>query len=127
MALLREIYADYERGVWGRGDLFQPDFELVFAGDFLDHGTFRGLEEAWRGWSEWLGQWEDWRAAAVSYHDVGERIAVVIQVDGAAKSTGIPLSQESGNLWEFRDGLASRIVLYAKAADMLRDVGLESP
>jgi ketosteroid isomerase-like protein len=126
IATLREIYADWERGDYSRTDYLHPDFELVFAPDFLDEGVFRGLGESRRGWAAWLGQWSSWRATAESYIPLGERVLVLIHVYGIAKSSGLELDQRSANLWEFRDGLPARIVLYTHEDTALREFGLES-
>jgi ketosteroid isomerase-like protein len=127
LAVLREIYGDWEQGNFRRTDYLARDYELVFGRDFLDEGKFRGDEDVSRGWRAWLDQWASWRAIPLEYLEVDDRIAVRILVEGISKSTGMALTQESGNVFEFRDGLPWRITLYTRAATMLEDLGLESP
>ena len=127
MALLREIYS-----YWGKGDytpthFLQPDFELVYASDFVEPATYRGLAEVSEGWRTWLSGWKFWAAEATEFLPVGDRILVFIAVHGVAKSSGLEMDQPSANLWEFRDGLASKIKLYTRRETALRELGLESP
>jgi ketosteroid isomerase-like protein len=124
--LLDEIYADWARSEYARTDWMHPDFELVFAPGFLDEGEFQGKDDVSRGWRDWLAQWSWWTATALEYIEAGDRIGVRIQVDGVSKSTGMSLSQESGNLWEFRDGQPFRVTLYTRASTLLEDLAAES-
>jgi len=112
MALLREIYADWSRSDYTRTDCYHPDFELVFAPDFLDEGAFRGLEEAGRGWRGWFSQWSSWITSPERYVELGDgRIAAIVHIHGVSRTTGLELSQQGGNVWEFDDGLARRLVI----------------
>ena len=123
LALLREIYAEWARGDFRRTDCFTPDLELVYGRDFLEEGEFRGEQDVSRGWRDWLAEWASWRATALEYIDAGDRVGVRILVEGTSKSTGLELAQESGNIFEFRDGLPCRITLYTRATTMLEDLG----
>lgn len=122
LALLREVYADWEQGNFRRTDYFDPEYELVYARDFLDEGEFHGPEEASRGWRRWLEEWEWWRVIPLEYIEAGDRIGVKVLVEGVSKSTGMTLTQESGNLFEFRDGRPCRITLYTRSETLLEDL-----
>jgi ketosteroid isomerase-like protein len=123
MALLHEVFTDWEAGNFRRTDYFDPDFEVVFARDFLDEGVFHGPDEATRGWRMWLAQWASWRVVALDYTDLHDgRICVRIRVEGISKSTGVKLQQESGNLFEFRDGRPYRITLYTRYETLSEDL-----
>jgi hypothetical protein len=126
MALVREILADWEQGNFGRTDWFTPDYELVFARDFLDSGEYQGFDDVSRGWHTWLDQWSSWRVIPLEFHDVGDRIGVRIRVEGISKSTGIALSQESGTVFDYRDGVPCRITIYTRWQTMFEDLGLEA-
>ena len=125
MEVLREIYSCWGRGDYSRVDFFHPDFELVYAPDFLDEGVFKGLEEAGRGWRQWLGEWSSWQATPTKFIELEGRVLVLAVVEGIAKASGLKLSADAANLWEFRDGLASRLVIYAHAENGLRDAGIQ--
>ena len=124
LAVLREIYSYWEKGDFRPTHFLQPDFELVFGSDFLDRGSYKGLEEVSAGWRAWLSPWTSWAASAREYVPVGDRILVLIDVEGVAKSSGVEMGQPSANLWEFRAGLASRLTLYTRAETALREAGI---
>jgi ketosteroid isomerase-like protein len=124
--LLQEIYDLWGRGDYTRGDFLHPDFELSYAGGFLDEGVFRGPREAWLGWKQWQDQWSSWRYESTRFVELDDgRIAVFIDIHGVSRSTGLELSSESGNVWDFEDGLVRRLALYAHRDDMVRDLGLD--
>jgi ketosteroid isomerase-like protein len=127
MAALREIYADWERGDFSRADYLPSDFEMVYGSDFLEQGRFAGLAAVSKGWRTWLSQWSSWEARATEFIPVGDRILVLVEAHGVAKSSGMDLLQPSANLWEFRDGRPSRVTLYTRARTALREAGVESP
>jgi ketosteroid isomerase-like protein len=125
--LVRRIYADWGKGDYSNADYLHPEFELAFAPGFLDEGVFKGQSEAWRGWRDWLEQWETWTYEVRRFLDLGDgRVAVFIDMRAVAKTTGMELNLNTGNLVEIEDSLARRVRLYARADDMLRELGLES-
>lgn len=128
IAVIEQMYAEWGGGDYSNGDLLHPDYELVFARGFLDEGAHSGWQAAWQGWKGWLDQWASWDYHPIEYIEVDDnRIGVLVDIDGVAKSTGMPLEVKTGNLWEFEDGLVRRLTLYAHREDMLRELGLDSP
>ena len=128
IAIIKQMYGEWVSGDYSNGELLHPDYELVFARGFLDEGAHSGWKAAWQGWKEWLDQWESWEYHPIEYIDAGpDRIGVLVDIDGVAKSTGMPLEIKSANLWEFEDGLVRRLTLYAHREDMLRELGIDAP
>ena len=126
LELLEEIYALWGRGDYSRGDFLHHDFTLVITSSLLDEGVYTGPREAWRGWHAWLSQWSSWEYDPKEFVELDDgRIAVLIDIRGISRSTGIELAAESGNVWEFEGGLVRRLDLYARREDMLRDLGLD--
>jgi SnoaL-like domain len=124
-ATLEEVY-----GLWGRGDygpthFLHPDFELVFAPGFLEEGAHHGREDAWRAWRGWLDQWSSWTYEPGRWIDLDDgSVAVVITIIGVSRSTGMELSIDSGNWWQFEDDLVRRLTLYAHPEQMIAQLGL---
>jgi ketosteroid isomerase-like protein len=126
MELLREVLAEWEQGDFRRTDCFTPDYEFVFARDFLDSAEYRGVEDVSRGWHTWLDQWSFWRVIPLEFYPADDRIGVRIMVEGTSKSSGLALSQESGTVFDFRDGVPCRITVYTRWQTMFEDLGLEA-
>jgi ketosteroid isomerase-like protein len=122
---LKELYADWGRGDYSRTDFLHPEFELMYGSDFLDEGDYKGQAEAARGWQQWLSQWSFWSSTATGYEVVGERVLVLIDVKGIAKSSGIELGYSSANVWEFRDGMPWRLTLFTQPETARRELGLD--
>src|SRR4051794_29314578 len=100
--LLEQIYALWGNGDYTRTDFLHPEFELSFADGFLDTGVFQGAAEAWRGWRGWLEQWEEWRYEPTQYMPLEDgRVAVLIDMRGVSRTTGVKLEASAANLWEF--------------------------
>jgi ketosteroid isomerase-like protein len=124
MALLQEIYSYWGEGNYRPSHFLHPEFELVFGSDFVDPGSFKGIAEASAGWSSWLEGWSFWAAAPREYIELGDRVLVILDAHGVAKASGVGLDQPGANLWEFRDGLASRLTLYTQADTARREAGI---
>ena len=86
--LVRSIYADWERGDFGRADWAHPEFEYVVVGG-PEPGSWTGLAgvaEAMRGT---LSAWEDYRIEAAECRELdGERVLVFTRASGRARRAG---------------------------------------
>jgi ketosteroid isomerase-like protein len=124
--LLKRIYAHWGRGDYSTAESLHPEFQLIFSPGFLDEGTFTGVDEAWRGWREWLQQWETWTYDVTRYVELDDgRIAAFLEITGIGKSTGLELTFAGGNVWELEGGQARSCQLYVRAEDMVRELGLD--
>ena len=127
MALLREIYGDWGRGDFSEGRYYQPDFELAYGSDEVDVGEFKGLDDVASGWGRWLRAWSVWTARPNDWFALAEdRILVTVHISGRAKETGREVQEHAAHLWDFRDGLAARLTVYAHARTALREFKLDS-
>src|SRR5262249_39596379 len=94
-------------------DFFDPDIEVFAEPAVLNSGTYRG----WDGWKQWTTDWEEaWeeiRYEPLSFHEVGEDVAVVpVRVTGIGRGSGVEVVQDNCFLFEVRDGLCVRLHLY---------------
>jgi hypothetical protein len=55
--ILRDIYAQWERGDFKSAEMFDPDVEFVQSGIAAE--TFLGPDGVREGWYGWLSAWED--------------------------------------------------------------------
>jgi len=60
---VRSIYADWERGDFGRADWADPEIVYVIAEDPLP-ATWKGLSEIAKGVRDFLSAWEGYRMEA---------------------------------------------------------------
>jgi ketosteroid isomerase-like protein len=103
--LVRSIYADWERG---------------------DFGRTAGMAAPMR---DWLHAWNEWRIEATDYRELdGERILVFCRGVGRGKTSELDLgrlSTDGANLFEVHDGKVRRLVIYWHRDLALADLGLK--
>jgi len=125
--LVRSIYADWERGDYGRIDWAHPEVELVLV-DGPDPGRWRGIVETGDRWRSYLDGWEDLRSTPVEYRTVdSERVLVLAHNSGVARASGIDIGVmgDVASVFHVLDGKVTKIVLYFDRDRALADLGLE--
>jgi ketosteroid isomerase-like protein len=139
VALVRSIYADWERGDFRRTDWADPDIEFAILGG-PDPGTWAGISAMSDAWRAWLSAWDYWDAVAVEYRELDSgRVLVLTTGRGRGKSSGLGVGQlyahsgkdPSGDvdkafgLFQVRDDKVTRLVIYWDLDRALADLGLE--
>jgi ketosteroid isomerase-like protein len=89
-----------------------------------DQQIYLGPEGGMQFNAEWAAAWDDWELEPQDYIDAGERVVVILNQRGRSKATGIPVEMRFAQVWTLRDGLASRMQLYASVEEALEAVGL---
>jgi ketosteroid isomerase-like protein len=107
----------------------------ILAPDFVwDMSTFRGWPEKQtyvgaEGMRQFLGDWtsafDNWRIKVEALHDAGQQIVAVCRQNGRSKITGMPVDMYLAQVFTLRDGLQTRMEMYADPAEALKAVGLE--
>jgi ketosteroid isomerase-like protein len=128
LELVRSIYADWERGDFGRADWADPEIEYAFA-DGPDPRSRAGLAAMAEAWRDRLSTSEDLRFEVDDYREVDdERVLVCFHGSGHGKGSGLELGQLAGqaaSLVQVRDGRVVRLVFYWDRDRALADLGLE--
>jgi ketosteroid isomerase-like protein len=101
-----------------------------------DMSTFRGWPEqqlyegadgSERFLAAWLAAWDDWVLEAESYHEAGDMVVAVMHQHGRSKASGLEVDMHFAMVWTMRDGLTTRMQMYADPAEAFEAVGLEVP
>lgn len=128
LEFVRAIFADWERGDFGRTDWADPEIELV-DGDGPEGGRFRGLSEAARAWSKYLSAWENLVVRTETYREVGpDRVLVLFHNEGRGKTSGLQLEDVATRpacVLRIRDQWVTEIVTYFDRGHAFADLGLE--
>ena len=112
----------------------QPE-ELI-ASDFVwDMSTFRdlmgpqqhyeGVEGIRRFLHEWTDSFDEWQIELERFHDAGDKVVVVCRQRGRSKASGVPVDMMFAQVFTLRDGLETRMEMYADPDEALKAVGLE--
>jgi ketosteroid isomerase-like protein len=125
--LVRSIYADWERGDFGRADWAHGDIEFVSWVVDIDPDRTEGLAGMASAYRRWLGEWEDFRIAGVDeYRELDDgRVLVVGRLCGRGKVSGAAVDRKFVNVFQLREGRVARLVLYSDRDRALADLGLE--
>ena len=123
--LVRSIYAAWERGDYTSAEWADPQIEFAFA-DGPEPGSWKGIGEMSRRYSEWLSGWKDFSAAPEEYIVVDDtRILVLVHNRGRGRTSGLALDERSvANFFEVGGGKVLRLVLYWDRNHALADLGL---
>jgi ketosteroid isomerase-like protein len=129
VALVRSLYADWERGDYSSSGWAHPEIEWVIA-DGPDPGTWRGeagMAEGFR--SSVMAPFTEVRAEVEEYRELGdERVLVLERRRARGKASGLELGRmrsQGAVLFHLRDGKVARLVFYWDRDRALADLGLE--
>jgi ketosteroid isomerase-like protein len=123
--VVRSIYADWERGDFSSAEWADPEIEFAFASG-PEPGSWKGLAGMAEGYRDWLRAWKDFRAEPEQYLVLdSERVLVLVRNSGRGRTSGMELESRSvANLFHFRGGKVTRIIVYLDRAQALADLGL---
>jgi ketosteroid isomerase-like protein len=126
--LVRSIFADLERGDFGRADWAHRDIEYVRA-DGPSPGSSTGLAEMANALRDILSAWEDVRIEADEYRELDdERVLVLMHRSAQGKASGLEVGvtrTQGAHLFHIRDGKVTKLVGYWDRDLALADLGLK--
>jgi ketosteroid isomerase-like protein len=103
-----------------------------FVWDMSTFGSVLGLQSHYEGADgvrqflrEWTEPFEEWQIEVQALRDAGEKVVAVCQQRARAKSTGLPVDMRLAMVFSLREGLETRMEMYADPAEAIRAVGLE--
>ena len=125
---MRSIYADWERGDFGRSDWAHPEVEFVVV-DGPEPGAWTGLADLAHAVRPILASWTDYQYAVDEYRELdGGRVLVLFRRSGRGKTSGLEIDQLGGkgaDLFHVRGGKVTRLVNSWNRDRALADLGLE--
>jgi ketosteroid isomerase-like protein len=101
--------------------LYDPaiEWESHDVGSMELAGVYHGHEGVRRFVRVWLEAFETFDAQGESFIDAGDRVVVRYRVIGRGKRSGIDVEMLRWNTYEVRDGLVTRVELFASEAEAL--------
>lgn len=129
LALVRSIFAAWERGDFSSAEWADPAIEYVHA-DGPDPGVWIGLAEMADAFGYWLSAWQGYSAELDDCRELAdERVIVLYRRSGRGKTSGLELGNMYANgaiLFHVHDGKVSRLVHYLNRERALAELGLAS-
>ena len=128
--IVRRLYADWERGEFGRGEEeFDPDVEFEIDGAVTMGSGMRsrGFTELGPTWREYLADWSNFHTGGIEeLRESGDTILVLTTLHLRGRASGIEIEElQAGAIFTFREGrvVRLRLVRRDKAMDA---AGLEA-
>ena len=108
-------------------EILAPDFvwDMSTFSGWPEQRTYEGADGTRRFLRDWTSAFDDWRITVEAIHDTGEQVVAVCRQSGRAKATGVPVNMRLAQVFTLRDGLQTRMEMYADVAQALKAVGLE--
>ena len=75
----------------------------------------------WRPYFEVYG-WENWRAEADKYLELGDYVVVLASYHGRGKGSGVEIHQEGAHVFKLREGKVVRLEIFASRDRALQSV-----
>ena len=128
--LVRSIYADWERGDFGKAEWADAEIEYVFAGG-PEPGKWTGRAAMARavGANAALSTWYDVRGQVEDLRELDEeRVLALDRWAGRGKGSGLDLRQSPSrcaHVFIIRDGKVTHLTAYPERDRALTDLGLE--
>jgi ketosteroid isomerase-like protein len=127
--LVRSIHAAWDRGDFDAADWAHPEIEYVHA-DGPVPGSWKGLAGMAEGWRAFLKTWQDFRAEATDYRELGgDRVLALARFGGRGKTSGLELDRmrtEAAALFDIHQGKVTRLVIYWDSERALNELGQSS-
>jgi ketosteroid isomerase-like protein len=128
LALVRSIYAGWERGDFSSTAWADPEIEFVIA-DGPDPRRMNGLAAMSAGWREFLTAWADYAVRAERYREIGDgRVLVILHASGRGRTSGAELEQayrRGANVFDAAGDKVTRLAIYFDCEHAFADLGLK--
>src|SRR3954471_8563756 len=109
--VVRRVYAEWARGDFSAGELFDPDVEFDMV-DWPGRDSSRGIEEMARAWQESLAAWDDFRAEPTECAEPGPFVVVATHVTARGKGSGALVAADTATVWTVEAGKVVRLALH---------------
>jgi uncharacterized protein len=113
--LIRPLFEEWGRGNWRpRFGVYHEHMEWGWSDEFPGLG---GVCEDERNpnprMRAWLREWEDWRAEADEFLELGDYVVVLTSYHGRGKVSGAEVHQKGAHVFKLRDGQVVRLEIFA--------------
>ena len=120
----RAISAFNEREIEAFASLTTSDFEWSPSMVAIEGETFRGNEGIETYFGRLNDAWEKFHIHRGRFRDSADVVVMLGRLEGRGKSSGVPVDSSLGMVFDFREGLISRIRGFLDHSEALEAAGL---
>jgi ketosteroid isomerase-like protein len=99
--------------------VYSPDVELRWEASWAGEREYRGRDGVIEAFSAWVEPFSEYYVEALDYVEIGDRVAMPTRQTGTGRASGAGVEIEVTHLFEFRDGMISRVDEYATLDEAL--------
>lgn len=67
-------------------------------------GLWRGRDEWWQFWRDWLETWDDFDYDTSNFEAIGDDVLIDLHIRGRGRESKVPVEWSQTQIWTFRDG-----------------------
>lgn len=103
-------------------DILAPDFvwDMSHFRGWPEDQIYEGVEGTRVFLQTWSQAWDHWQLEVQSLHETGDQVLAIMRQSGRSKATGLVVEMTFGMLWTLREGLQTRMEMYADPAEAMR-------
>ena len=124
--LVRTLLSAFDRGDYEAAlEALDPEIEWqVPPGISIGREVFRGRDEVWRGFAEWLAAWDAHRFEPDEMLDYGDHVLVGGTQIGRGRGSGVEVRLPTYHVFTLRHGKVTRHRSYRERSEALAAAGL---
>lgn len=123
LAALRDGYELFnQHGVSAWLEVFDPEIEWSEGEEVPERHLYRGHEGVLRQQELFEEAWESFRIEPVDYVGSTDRIAVIVNLWGRGRESGVEVEAQAAHRWDLRDGKVVRFYVYGDPAKAIEAV-----
>jgi ketosteroid isomerase-like protein len=124
--LVRRAYAHTQATGQVYAEGFAPNFvwDMSKFEGWPEQQCYEGVAGAQRFLDDWTGAWDDWEMEIQQTYDAGDKVVVVVNQRGRARTTGMALEMVFAQTWTIRAGRLTRMDMYSDPSEALKGAGL---
>jgi uncharacterized protein len=122
--LIRPIFEEWGRGNWRpRFDVYHPRMEWGWSDEFPGlGGVYEDQRDPNPRMRVWFREWDNWRAEAEEFLELGDYVVVLTSYHGRGKVSGAEVHQKGAHVFKLRDGKVVRLEIFADRKRALESV-----
>jgi ketosteroid isomerase-like protein len=125
IAAVRAVYKEWGKGNFRAGvDLLDPHVLFILRPEFIDAGTFFGVEGVGDYMRGFLAAWTNLTIAAGEFIEAGDTVVVAVHQRGVGLESDIRVEMQYFQVWTFRGRTVVRLENIWDRAQALEAVGL---
>jgi ketosteroid isomerase-like protein len=117
--LVRSIYATWRRGETAI-DVMAADVVWDFSRRQVEPEIYRGREGVRRFVRQLFEAWSELRQEPSEYIAAGERVLVLLAIEGRGRASGAEVDERIAHIWTLRDGQVASLEYFGDVAEAQR-------